>query len=117
MSRSKLLDLLLIFGLPLAICCDPGSEFTAEVMQHLCRWLKVPLNHGLTNHSRAQGAVERPGYWLLEALPRLCTASPRGWDDFVPGSTTASRPTCLFLLEHPVTESSSAGNRAATSMS
>ncbi|CAB1098497.1 unnamed protein product [Ectocarpus sp. CCAP 1310/34] len=55
----KLLELLLIFGLPFSIRCDPGSEFTAEMMQHLCRWLKMPLNHGATNHPRAQGAVEK----------------------------------------------------------
>lgn len=30
---SKLLKILLIFGLPLSIRCDPGSGFTAEVMK------------------------------------------------------------------------------------
>ena len=39
----KLLELNLIFGLPLSIRCDPGTEFTSEVMGHLCRWLKVSL--------------------------------------------------------------------------
>eukprot|EP00752_Nemacystus_decipiens_P004057 g3715.t1 len=32
----KLLDLLLVFGLPLSIRSDPGGEFVSEVMKHLC---------------------------------------------------------------------------------
>lgn len=33
----KLLDVMSNFGLPLCICSDPGSEFMAEVMKHLCK--------------------------------------------------------------------------------
>ena len=68
----KLLDLLLVFGLPRSIRSDPGGEFVSEVMKHLCRWLHVSLDHGPTNHPRAQGAVERLGGWLQEALTQLC---------------------------------------------
>ena len=57
----KLLELILIFGLPLSIRCDPGTEFTSEIMGHLCRWLKVSLDFGPANHPRGQGSVERMG--------------------------------------------------------
>ena len=33
----KLLEMMLTFGLPLYVRSDPGSEFTAEVTQHLCK--------------------------------------------------------------------------------
>ena len=33
----KLLELLLIFGIPLSRRSDPGMEFTAEVVPHLCK--------------------------------------------------------------------------------
>ena len=33
----KLLELLLTFGTPLSLRSDPGPEFTAEVVQHLCK--------------------------------------------------------------------------------
>ena len=89
----KLLDLILMFGLPLSIRCDPGGEFTAEVMQHLCRWLRVSLDYGPANHSRAQGAVERLGGWLHEVLAQLCISWPRRWDDFVPVATWIHRVT------------------------
>ena len=69
----KLLDLLLMLGLPLSIRSDMGSENIARAMQHLCTWLKVSLDCGPMNHPRAQGAVERMGEWLQEALFLLCS--------------------------------------------
>ena len=33
----KLLELLLTFGTPLSLRSDPGTEFTAEVVQNLCK--------------------------------------------------------------------------------
>jgi len=90
---NKLLELLLTFGLPLSIRADMGSENTASVMQHLCNWLKVPLDYGPVNHPRAQGAVERMGGWLQEALALLCKAWPKRWDDYVPVATWIHRVT------------------------
>ena len=80
----KLLSLLLTFGLPFSIRCDPGGELVADVTEHLCRWLRVSLDHAPTNHPRPQGGVERLGGWLQEALIQLCHSWPRRWDDFVP---------------------------------
>ena len=89
----KLLSLLLNFGLPLSVRCDPGGDFVTDVMEHFCRWLRVSLDHGPTNHPRAQGAVERLGGWPQEALTQLCHSWPRGWDDFVPVATWVHRVT------------------------
>ena len=33
----KLIELLLTFGIPLSLRRDPGMEFAAEVVQHLCK--------------------------------------------------------------------------------
>ena len=57
----KLLELLLTFGIPLSLRSDSGTEFAAEVVQHLCKWLHVTIDYGPTDHPRAQGAVERLG--------------------------------------------------------
>ena len=57
----KLLELLLTFGIPLSRRGDPVTEFTANVVQHLCKLLNVTIDYGPTDHSRAQGAVERLG--------------------------------------------------------
>ena len=56
-----LLELLLTFGRPLSLRNDPGTDFTAEVVQHLCKRLDVTIDYGPSKHPRAQGAVERLG--------------------------------------------------------
>ena len=44
----KLLELLLMFGIPLSLRCDPGTEFTAEVVTRtsvngaMCRSIMAP---------------------------------------------------------------------------
>ena len=53
----KLLELLLTFGIPLSLYSNPGTEFTAEVVRHLRKWLNVAIDYGPTDHPRAQGAV------------------------------------------------------------
>ena len=92
---NKLLDLLMIFGIPRSILIDPGTEFTAEVVQHLCRWLKVPINFGPIDYVRAQGAVERLGGWIHEALSHLRKSWPKRWDEYVQPALWLQRRTPL----------------------
>lgn len=70
----KLLDLVLSFGIPLLIRSDPGTEFMAEVVEHLCRWPDVSIAYGPVDHDCAQGTVERLGGRLHEVLAELCKA-------------------------------------------
>ena len=55
----NLLQLCLTFGVPVSIRSDGGSEFTAAVVQHLCRWLRATIDFGPADHPRGQGTVER----------------------------------------------------------
>ena len=73
----KLLELLLTFGIPLSLRSDPGTEFTTQIVQYLCKWLNVTIDYGPTDPPRAQGAVERLGGWIHEALVELCKSWPR----------------------------------------
>ena len=79
----KLLELLLMSGIPLSLRSDSGTEFTAEVVQHLCKWLNVTIDYSPTDHLRAQGVVERLGGWIHETLVELCNNWPRRWDEYV----------------------------------
>ena len=54
----KLFELPLMFGVPLSITT-------------LCRWLRVPLDHGPADHPRSQEAVETMSGWLHEVLAEL----------------------------------------------
>ena len=62
----NLLELLLTFGIPLSLRSDPSTEFTAEVVKRLCKWLNVTIDYDPTDHPRAQGAVERLGGWSMK---------------------------------------------------
>ena len=63
-----LLDLCLTFGVPSFIRASGGGEFTATVIEHLCGWLKVPIEFGPADHSRGQGSVERAEAWMQDVL-------------------------------------------------
>ena len=78
-----LAELCLTFGVPRAIRCDGGGEFRAEVVTHLCRWLKADIAFGPADHPRGQGSVERLGAWLIELLSELCQSWPQRWDEYV----------------------------------
>ena len=65
----KRMDLLLMLGMPRSIWSASGTEITAEIVQHLFRWLMVPIEFGPVDHARTQGAV---GGWTHEVLAELC---------------------------------------------
>ena len=73
----KLLKLLLTFGIPLSLRSDPGTKFTAKVVQHLYKWLNVAIDSDPDDHPRAQGAVERLEGWIHETIVELCKIWPR----------------------------------------
>ena len=79
--RPKLLELLLSFGVPMSIRSGARGEFTANVVAHLCKWLRVSLDHGPSDHPRSQDAVERMGGWPHEVMAELCKGWPGRWDE------------------------------------
>lgn len=95
-----LVEQCLTFGVPRMITCDGGSEFRADVVTHLCRWLKADIAFGPTDHPRGQGSVERLGGWLQELLAILCNSWPHRWDEYVslPCGSNAPYPTCPYPL-------------------
>ena len=73
----KLLELRLTFGIPLSLRTGLGTEFTAEVVQHLCTWLNVIIDYGPSDHPSVQEAGERLEEWIHETLVELCKNRPR----------------------------------------
>jgi transposase InsO family protein len=55
-----LLDIFLLFGAPVVLQSDNGSEFTSQVITELKEvWPKLTLVHGKPRHPQSQGSVER----------------------------------------------------------
>ncbi|CAB1100402.1 unnamed protein product [Ectocarpus sp. CCAP 1310/34] len=86
-----LVEQCLTFGVPNTIRCDGGSEFGAEVVTHLCRWLRTDIVFGAADHPRGQGSVERLGGWLQELPAKLCRSWPDRWDGYVSPSIWIKR--------------------------
>ena len=58
----KLLELLLNYGkLTLSLRSDQGTEFTAEVVQHLCKWLNATIDKALRTTQELRGCGEAGG--------------------------------------------------------
>lgn len=49
---SRLLNLFLMYGTPIALRSEAGKEITASVVRHLCQSMKVTLTYGPANHPR-----------------------------------------------------------------
>ena len=82
-----------MFGIPLSLCSDPGTQLTTEVIQHLCKWLSVTIYYGPADPTTAQGAVERMGGWIHETLVELYKTWSQRWDEYVKPSIWLHRTT------------------------
>ena len=52
-------------------------------MEHLCRWLKVPIKSGPADHLRGQGSVDRAGAKKQDVQPEICKTWPTRWKEYV----------------------------------
>ena len=101
----KLLEMLLIFGIPLSIRSNPSTEFTAEVVQHLCKWLNVTIDYGPLDRPKAQGVVRRLRGWIHETLVERFKTWPRRWDEYAQPALWLHRTTPVPRLPGKVTPS------------
>ena len=78
-----LMEICLSFGVPVSVRFDGGAEFTATLVQDLCRWLRADISYGPVDHPRAQGTAERLGAWFHDVLSELCHTWPERWSEYV----------------------------------
>ena len=54
-AAKKLLELLLNYGIPQSLRSDPGAEFTADVVQHLYKWLNAMIEVAVQTTQELRG--------------------------------------------------------------
>ena len=65
----QLLDIFLLFGAPIILQSDNGSEFTAQVLTELKDlWPRLVMVHGKPRHPQSQGSVERANADIKDIL-------------------------------------------------
>lgn len=70
---------------------DPGTEFMARVMKHLCKCLNVTIAYEAAGHPRLQGTMANLVGRLDEARDQLCNAWARRWDEYVQAAPSFHR--------------------------
>ena len=65
----QLVDIFTLFGAPVVLQSDNGSEFTAAVIDELCViWPELKIVHGKPRHPQSQGSVERANSDIKDML-------------------------------------------------
>lgn len=82
-SRILLSDVFCIFGFPLEIMHDAGTEFVNEVLKEICKVLEIRKLVTAAYHHESMGAIENSHRKLGDYVRGYCGKSPN-WDSWLP---------------------------------
>ena len=71
-----------VYGPPVTLLSDNGTQFTAKYFQNICRILGTRNVFTTTYHPQANGQVERFNRTILSALRKYTGDHPKDWDLF-----------------------------------
>jgi transposase InsO family protein len=74
-----------VYGVPLLLLSENGSEFASRFFQGVCASLGVKQLFTSTHHPQCNGQVERFDSTILRKLAHYVSASQEDWDDHVRG--------------------------------
>lgn len=78
-----LLHFISMFGIPKFILTDQGTNFTAELFQKTCQFLKIKQLWSSPYHPQTQGALERSHSTLKEYLKSFVNEGQTDWPRYV----------------------------------
>lgn len=78
-----LLHFVSLFGIPKHILTDQGTNFTAELFQTTCQFLKIKHLFSSPYHPQTQGALERSHSTLKEYLKSYINDNQDNWPRYV----------------------------------
>lgn len=73
-----------MFGAPDMILTDQGSNFMAQLMKEICKFLKIKKLSTSAYHPQSDGALERSHRTLGEYLRIYTNGDPSNWDTWLP---------------------------------
>jgi transposase InsO family protein len=74
------------WGVPRVLCSDQGSQFTAEVIAQLCKFLEIEQSFSIPYRPQSQGKVERVNQEVMRFLRVLILQHKASdeWSTFLP---------------------------------
>ncbi len=82
-----------LYGAPLAIQSDNGSQFTAELTAELMKCLDILQVHSTPYHPQTNGLVERQNRTLILLLRTICSRQQDDWDTLLNHAVAAYNST------------------------
>ncbi len=76
-------DYVLFHGIPETLHTDQGHQFEAEVVQTLCRLLKIKKTHTTPYHPQSDGMVEHFNRTPIDQLAKTLLTYGGEWDDYL----------------------------------
>lgn len=86
-------EVFLIYGAPLSLLSDQGTNFMSKLFAALCKFWKVKQHRSSPYHAQTNGILERSHFYLKNYLRAFTNHSQDNWDDWVRHATFAFNTT------------------------
>ena len=100
-----------LWGLPLHLHSDCGSQFESDLFQKLCSLLGITKTRTTAYHPQSNGMIERFDYTLQDMLSKYVSENQRDWDQSLAlvmlayrssvHESTGFSPNMLFMGREP----------------
>lgn len=77
-------NFILRFGIPKSVATDRGTEFISQVMENVCRLLKIEKLTSTAYHHQSIGSLEIAHKHLVAFLRTYCNNVCHSWSDWLP---------------------------------
>jgi Integrase core domain len=93
LARAFVLDWVAVYGIPLLLLTDNGTQFIYKFFQTVCRLLGVKQLFTTANHPSTNGQVERFNQTVLKSVAHFVSEHQNDWDEIAGGATYAYNTT------------------------
>lgn len=83
LAKALVENCILIYGCPMIIKSDLGTEYKNEIFEHICKLLSIQHNFSTAYHPQTIGSLERNHRCLNEYLRHFINDLQDDWDDWL----------------------------------